>query len=269
MGRAGAARLARDAGAGRRRGAGPGAALARAVADRILCAASLADSCGDEPALIAAYGTEVGELVRRHMPMLALRAGVAGGAGRLPPLPQHRVRRRRGEGLVHRTERDCRSRPSSTSSTAARARRSRPKPRAPTAPASAPATSTSSTGPTTPTRRPSAGCPSAGRRATTKTTGRASSSASAPTAASTSAPPPTTATTTTAAPPTGPPTPASSAHDGWGPATHMLLVSGGSHAGNAIGIANATATPPAAASTSSRSSLRPPSTTASRSRRPG
>jgi hypothetical protein len=27
-------------------------------------------------------------------------------------------------------------------------------------------------------------------------------------------------------------------HDGWGPATHILLVSGGSHAGNAIGSAN-------------------------------
>ena len=27
----------------------PGASLARALADRILCAASLADGCGDEP----------------------------------------------------------------------------------------------------------------------------------------------------------------------------------------------------------------------------
>jgi hypothetical protein len=49
----------------------PGAPLARAVADRILCAAALASDCGDAPALIAAYGTEVGELARRHMPMLA------------------------------------------------------------------------------------------------------------------------------------------------------------------------------------------------------
>lgn len=53
----------------------PGASLARAVADRLLCAASLADGCGDEPALIAAYGTEVGELVRRHMPTLVFEAG--------------------------------------------------------------------------------------------------------------------------------------------------------------------------------------------------
>jgi len=53
----------------------PGASLARAVADRILCAASLADGCGDEPALIAAYGTEVGKLVRRHMPTILFEEG--------------------------------------------------------------------------------------------------------------------------------------------------------------------------------------------------
>jgi hypothetical protein len=48
----------------------PGVALAQGVASRILCAAALADSCGDEPELIAAYGTEVGELVHEHMPSL-------------------------------------------------------------------------------------------------------------------------------------------------------------------------------------------------------
>src|SRR3954447_4475016 len=54
----------------------PGAVpLARAVAARILCAASLADRCGDEPVLIAAYGTEVGELARRHMPSLLFERG--------------------------------------------------------------------------------------------------------------------------------------------------------------------------------------------------
>jgi hypothetical protein len=53
----------------------PGAALAQAVASRLLCAAALADSCGDEPRLIAAYGTEVGELVRRHMPSLLFERG--------------------------------------------------------------------------------------------------------------------------------------------------------------------------------------------------
>jgi hypothetical protein len=53
----------------------PGAALARAVASRILCAASFADGCGDEPILIAAYGTEVGKLVREHMPSLFFEQG--------------------------------------------------------------------------------------------------------------------------------------------------------------------------------------------------
>lgn len=53
----------------------PGAGLARGVADRIICAAALADGCGDEPALIAAYGTEVGTLVRRHMPALVYEKG--------------------------------------------------------------------------------------------------------------------------------------------------------------------------------------------------
>lgn len=53
----------------------PGTALARALVSRILCAAALADRCGDEPALIAAYGTEVGELVRRHMPSLLFERG--------------------------------------------------------------------------------------------------------------------------------------------------------------------------------------------------
>lgn len=49
----------------------PGAELARAVASKLLCAAALANSCGDEPALIAAYGSEVGRLVREHMPTIA------------------------------------------------------------------------------------------------------------------------------------------------------------------------------------------------------
>lgn len=48
----------------------PGAALAQAVASRLFCAAALADSCGDEPELIAAYGSEVGTLARKYMPAL-------------------------------------------------------------------------------------------------------------------------------------------------------------------------------------------------------
>ena len=53
----------------------PGSGLARAVASRILCAAALADRCGDEPTLIAAYGSEVGKLVRRHMPTILFERG--------------------------------------------------------------------------------------------------------------------------------------------------------------------------------------------------
>jgi hypothetical protein len=53
----------------------PGAALAREIASRLLCAASLADGCGDEPVLIATYGTEVGRLVREHMPEIFFERG--------------------------------------------------------------------------------------------------------------------------------------------------------------------------------------------------
>jgi hypothetical protein len=53
----------------------PGTTVAQAVASRILCAAALVDDCGDEPALIAVYGTEVGGLVRRHMPSLLFERG--------------------------------------------------------------------------------------------------------------------------------------------------------------------------------------------------
>jgi hypothetical protein len=53
----------------------PSLDLVRDVAARSLCAASLADRCGDEPALIAAYGSEVGGLVREHMPALLFERG--------------------------------------------------------------------------------------------------------------------------------------------------------------------------------------------------
>lgn len=53
----------------------PGAELARAVASRLVCAAALADHCGDEPVLIAAYGSEVGGLVREHMPAILFEQG--------------------------------------------------------------------------------------------------------------------------------------------------------------------------------------------------
>ncbi|HST69374.1 MAG TPA: hypothetical protein VLI94_06925 [Solirubrobacterales bacterium] len=82
----------------------PGASLARAVADRIICAAALANGCGDEPALIAAYGTEIGELARRHMPMLAFESG-----SRALPVDFRRCRRSEcsdgpEEGLVGRSD---------------------------------------------------------------------------------------------------------------------------------------------------------------------
>ena len=41
----------------------------------MLCAVSMADGCGDEPTLIATYGDEIGRLVRRHMPTIMLERG--------------------------------------------------------------------------------------------------------------------------------------------------------------------------------------------------
>jgi len=82
----------------------PGGGLARSLADRILCAASLADGCGDEPALIAEYGTEIGKLVRRHMPTIVFEEG-----SRAVPVDFRRCRATScgdatGEGIVHRTD---------------------------------------------------------------------------------------------------------------------------------------------------------------------
>ena len=56
----------------------PGLSVAQAVASRILCAATIADSCGDEPHLIAAYGSEVGAIAREDMPSLAFEHGSHG-----------------------------------------------------------------------------------------------------------------------------------------------------------------------------------------------
>lgn len=82
----------------------PGSGLARAVAQKLLCAVSLADGCGDEPAMIAAYGTEVGSLIRDHVPTLAFEAG-----SRALPVDFRRCRSTAcadgpGEGLVHRSD---------------------------------------------------------------------------------------------------------------------------------------------------------------------
>jgi len=82
----------------------PGFDLARLVASRILCAASLADGCGDQPVLIAAYGSEVGRLVREHMPTLVFEQG-----SRAMPVDFRRCRETScgdgaEEGLVHRSD---------------------------------------------------------------------------------------------------------------------------------------------------------------------
>jgi len=82
----------------------PGTELARALASRMLCAVSMADGCGDEPALIAAYGSGVGELVRRHMPAIFFEHG-----SRAMPVDFRRCRDTAcgdgtARGLVHKTD---------------------------------------------------------------------------------------------------------------------------------------------------------------------
>jgi len=82
----------------------PGTELARAVASRMLCAVAMADRCGDEPALIAAYGSEVGKLVRRHMPTILFEQG-----SRALPVDFRRCRSSEcadgsARGLVHESD---------------------------------------------------------------------------------------------------------------------------------------------------------------------
>lgn len=82
----------------------PATGLARAVASKLLCAAALADRCGDEPTLIAAYGTEVGKLVRQHMPTILYERG-----SRAMPVDFRRCRSPAcgdgsARGLVHSTD---------------------------------------------------------------------------------------------------------------------------------------------------------------------
>jgi hypothetical protein len=82
----------------------PGTDLARSVAQRILCAAALADGCGDEPLLIATYGDEVGRLVRWHMPTIGFEDG-----SKAVPVDWRRCRETDcgdapEDGLVHRTD---------------------------------------------------------------------------------------------------------------------------------------------------------------------
>jgi hypothetical protein len=82
----------------------PGTELARALASRMLCAVSMADGCGDEPALVAAYGSDVGELVRRHAPTIFFEQG-----SRALPVDFRRCRDTAcgdgtARGLVHETD---------------------------------------------------------------------------------------------------------------------------------------------------------------------
>jgi hypothetical protein len=107
----------------------PGGELGRAVAQKLLCAVSLADGCGDEPGMIAAYGTEVGKLIREHAPTLAFEEG-----SRALPVDFRRCRSTKcgdgpEEGLVHRTDQrlpvtafvhvvDCRARERETTEAA-------------------------------------------------------------------------------------------------------------------------------------------------------
>jgi hypothetical protein len=82
----------------------PGTALARSVASRMLCAVSMANGCGDEPTLIAAYGSDVGKLVRKHMPTILFEQGSRG-----LPVDFRRCRDTEcgdgsARGLVHETD---------------------------------------------------------------------------------------------------------------------------------------------------------------------
>ena len=82
----------------------PGNEVARAVVSRLLCAAAMADGCGDEPALIATYGSEVGRLIREHVPTIAFEEG-----SRALPVDFRRCRDSAcgdgaEDGLVHRTD---------------------------------------------------------------------------------------------------------------------------------------------------------------------
>ncbi|HYH60661.1 MAG TPA: hypothetical protein VD766_02240, partial [Solirubrobacterales bacterium] len=55
----------------------PGADLARALAEKIRCAANLGDGCGGEPsALVLEYGSEVAESVADNVPLLLYEDGM-------------------------------------------------------------------------------------------------------------------------------------------------------------------------------------------------
>lgn len=84
----------------------PGVALARAVGERILCGVALAGGCGDRTRLVAEYGTEISGLVREHMPTLMFERG-----SRALPVDFRRCRDTAcgdgsARGRVHRSDAD-------------------------------------------------------------------------------------------------------------------------------------------------------------------
>ena len=54
----------------------PGAALARAIASKFVCALDLGDTCATESDLVAAYGAETAALVRDHAPWVFYEEGM-------------------------------------------------------------------------------------------------------------------------------------------------------------------------------------------------
>jgi hypothetical protein len=54
----------------------PGGSLARAIAERIVCAARLSDACDGEPELERAYGAEVAALAAEHAPRIRYERGM-------------------------------------------------------------------------------------------------------------------------------------------------------------------------------------------------
>ena len=54
----------------------PAAALARTIAGRLVCAVALSEACDRDPELVAAYGTGLARALRRHAPQIAYERGM-------------------------------------------------------------------------------------------------------------------------------------------------------------------------------------------------
>jgi hypothetical protein len=81
----------------------PGAALARTIAERILCAVSLSDVCREEPALAAHYGPELAALIRDHAPGIAYERGMEALPVDFRRCREPSCANGRGEGYVTRS----------------------------------------------------------------------------------------------------------------------------------------------------------------------